>query len=247
MAHAGKGCSGHPESSVSPVMGGSGPRQRALVAGVGALQVRATSHPGSSHGLWDPSEPREGPSLPQTGEWKSALVLGDRPGLTKRTPCGGRGTMPIDSALPLCLPEPAPGGREAGEHSLQNVVWSRWPPRPPADSPPLLRAPLTLQLGESGSEEYTVLGHFLQGARPQDWVSPGLCLLIWRPSVPTWKGCKGKEMTSEQALGVCPEHPPHQSRVPFSTVPSCCPREPGQLVCFLWLHVLAPDLDPTHH
>lgn len=48
MAHAGKGCSGHPESSVSPVMGGSGPRQRVLVAGVGALQVRAASHPGSS-------------------------------------------------------------------------------------------------------------------------------------------------------------------------------------------------------
>lgn len=47
-AHAGKGCSGHPESSVSPVMGGSGPRQRALVAGVGALQVRAASHLGSS-------------------------------------------------------------------------------------------------------------------------------------------------------------------------------------------------------
>lgn len=50
---------------------------------------RRGPHPtrAAPHGLWDPSEPREGPSLLQTGEWKSALVLGVRPGLTKRTPC----------------------------------------------------------------------------------------------------------------------------------------------------------------
>lgn len=54
-------------------------------------------------------------------------------------------------------------------------------------------------------------------------------------------------MTSEQGSGVYLEHPPHHGHVPFSTVPPRCLREPGQQVCFLWLHVLAPDLDPTHH
>lgn len=83
------------------------------------------------------------------------------------------------------------------------------------------------------------MGHFLQAVRPQDWVSPGLCLLTWRPSVPTWKGWKGKEITSEQGSGVCPERPPRQSRVPFPTCPLATRRS---LVCFL-----APGPDPTRH
>lgn len=54
--------------------------------------------------------------------------------LTKRTPCGGQGAMLIDTALPLCQHESAPGGRE-------RQTGSRW------TSPLLLRAPLAIQLG----------------------------------------------------------------------------------------------------